>query len=63
MIPVRLGRGQVNLATGVEFDAIVERMRSLCASLGTPVNKTPEGLEINLLPDSDEGNGILSGLH
>jgi poly-gamma-glutamate synthesis protein (capsule biosynthesis protein) len=49
LVPVRLGYGRVDLATGAEFEAIVERMRSLCAALDTPVIKTREGLEVRLV--------------
>lgn len=45
MVPVRLRGGRVDLAEGAEFHAIRDRMRSLCAALGTRVTDTPEGLE------------------
>src|SRR5262249_2525219 len=48
LVPVRLTYARVDLATGPEFEAVVERMRSLCAALGTPVVKTAEGLEVIL---------------
>jgi poly-gamma-glutamate synthesis protein (capsule biosynthesis protein) len=47
MIPVRQDYAQVNLAIGLDFEAIVERMRRQCAKLGTPVASTPEGLQIH----------------
>jgi hypothetical protein len=37
-----------------EYDAIVERMRSLCAALGTPVVRTTEGLEARLGEDKEQ---------
>jgi poly-gamma-glutamate synthesis protein (capsule biosynthesis protein) len=54
LVPVRLGYGRVDLATGAEFEAIVERMRSLCAALGTPVVRTTEGLEARLGEDKEQ---------
>ena len=55
LVPVRLGYGRVDLATGAEFEAIVERMRALCAALGTPVVRTAEGLEVRLEGENDAG--------
>jgi poly-gamma-glutamate synthesis protein (capsule biosynthesis protein) len=51
MIPVRLGYAQAQLATGLEFEAIADRMRRQCANLGTPVMSTRAGLTIDLSPD------------
>jgi poly-gamma-glutamate synthesis protein (capsule biosynthesis protein) len=51
MIPVRLDYAQANLAVGLEFEAIVDRMRRQCAQLGTLANTTREGLRIDLHPD------------
>jgi poly-gamma-glutamate synthesis protein (capsule biosynthesis protein) len=58
LVPVRLGYGRVDLATGAEFDAIVERMRSLCAALGTPVGRVrPRDDDRANLPARPRGRG------
>lgn len=48
MIPVRLRYARVDLARGPEAEAICARMQDLCAMFGTPVVRTPEGLEVEL---------------
>jgi poly-gamma-glutamate synthesis protein (capsule biosynthesis protein) len=48
LIPTTQKYAQANLATGLDFAAIVDRMRRHCADLGTPVIGTPEGLKIGL---------------
>jgi poly-gamma-glutamate synthesis protein (capsule biosynthesis protein) len=54
MLPVRLNRGRVDLATGGEADAIAARMESLCAAFGTLASQTPDGLEVALQPAADQ---------
>jgi poly-gamma-glutamate capsule biosynthesis protein CapA/YwtB (metallophosphatase superfamily) len=48
LLPVRLYSGQANLAEGEEFTAICERMQQLCCEFKTPIQHTPEGLEVIL---------------
>lgn len=45
LVPVRLRRARVELATGAEFAAICTRMQSLSARLGTTLVRTRDGLE------------------
>lgn len=47
LLPVRLHYAQVDLASGEEFTAICQRMRSLCTAFDTHVKQTSEGLEVN----------------
>jgi poly-gamma-glutamate synthesis protein (capsule biosynthesis protein) len=55
MIPVKLHFARVDLATDEEADAIIARMVSLCARFGTPVSRTPEGLEVPLSATAEAG--------
>jgi poly-gamma-glutamate synthesis protein (capsule biosynthesis protein) len=59
LVPVCLSYGRVDLATGAEFEAIVQRMRSLCLALGTPVVRTREGLEARFRRQKEERNECL----
>jgi poly-gamma-glutamate synthesis protein (capsule biosynthesis protein) len=58
LIPVRLGYGQVDLATGSEFEAIVQRMRSRCAGIDAPLVPTAEGLELDLWSEQLQENSL-----
>ncbi len=49
LLPVLIENFQVNLATGSEFDAIVSRLQTLSAELGTHLSLSNEALE--LTPD------------
>lgn len=46
MTPVRLRYARVDLAAGLERDAILRRMRELCAELDTPVEVTDSSLHV-----------------
>lgn len=48
MLPVRLRFGRVGLAEGEDFEAICGRMQALCGELGTPAERTREGLRIDV---------------
>lgn len=48
LVPVHIHASPLGLARGPISEAINARMTSLCADLGTPVVKTPKGLEIPL---------------
>ncbi len=50
MIPVKLGFARVDLAAGVESEAIIKLMQERSAGFGTPLAATAEGLEVTIRP-------------
>ncbi len=48
LVPVRIGRMQVNLARGADRDWIVRRLTELSAEFGTRVVDGPQGLSVAL---------------
>lgn len=56
LIPTVIRRFQASLARGTERHTIVQRLRGLCAELGTDTRVGPEGLAVDIQPPPD-GNG------
>ena len=57
LVPVRIRRMQVNLATGEERAWIMRRLTKLCAEMGTTVTESAEGLAVSVHPSGAEPAG------